>query len=610
MELQTVSHVSKTFGISAQMLRYYERSGLIKSLRKNDYAYRIYDAENIKRLQQIVILRKLQIPVKQICVILNNPNAATATEIFKKNISEIQNEITALETIKSALEIFVAKIEELAAVRLNLNLLTDDSVMKLAESLSLIQKNIKENFTMNELNQANETISKTQQNLVRIVYRPTETVAKMWCEGCDPPDENAKNIMEKFIRDTDLFNTKPDFKVFSHGVGNESGSWFFVTIPENMEVAAPFKKAPFDGGLWAVVTVTRENNDGWAAIDKWNSDDFGGDISRPRHEVYFNPLNISKIKNTDLFNSVFNQHYLDIYVPIKEIKEITGEQIEKLNSAEKIFTQYKPVEVDLTTMINSGNFELQYENGLMKIINDRTGNGMKTSQQYKLPLKIELRVKCDGQTCIKFAKGLVLFNWHAGRTTLFTRNIENGDYVDYKNRGEIPADEFVDIEWILGREILAVKVNGELRHIENESGYIKALEENPALDLSSAITVSNGNDSFFGHIDSTMIIQSLRVTEIKPTEKEIAENEKAAEKLAEARKKAEEELTKARENMQPLEINLTSMEKQGYVKARYTNGSMEIQSPDGDNSGMETLQNFNAPLKIELRAKRTAQTSE
>ncbi|MCL2286715.1 MAG: MerR family transcriptional regulator [Firmicutes bacterium] len=152
MKLQTANQVSKMLGVSTQMLRYYERIGLVESLRKEDYAYRVYDDENIKRLQQIVILRKLQIPIKQIKLILNNPDAATATEIFNSNISVLQNEITALETIKLALKIFVAKIEELAAVRLNLNLLTDDAVMELAEKLSLTQKNVKENVTMSELN--------------------------------------------------------------------------------------------------------------------------------------------------------------------------------------------------------------------------------------------------------------------------------------------------------------------------------------------------------------------------------------------------------------------------------------------------------------------------
>ncbi|NLV37000.1 MAG: MerR family DNA-binding transcriptional regulator, partial [Clostridiaceae bacterium] len=43
MELQTISQVSRDYGISTRMLRYYEQAGLILSLRKDDYAYRVYD---------------------------------------------------------------------------------------------------------------------------------------------------------------------------------------------------------------------------------------------------------------------------------------------------------------------------------------------------------------------------------------------------------------------------------------------------------------------------------------------------------------------------------------------------------------------------------------
>ena len=77
MELQTVRQVSLEYGISNRMLRYYEQIGLIESSRIDDYAYRVYDQVAIKRLQQIIILRKLQIPVKQIKDILNNQNAVT-----------------------------------------------------------------------------------------------------------------------------------------------------------------------------------------------------------------------------------------------------------------------------------------------------------------------------------------------------------------------------------------------------------------------------------------------------------------------------------------------------------------------------------------------------
>ena len=69
---------------------------------------------------------------------------------------------------KSALAILVAKIEELAAVRVNLNLLTDKSVMKLAESLSLIQRNVKENKMMNRIHRASKQMNKlTDKDVAR-----------------------------------------------------------------------------------------------------------------------------------------------------------------------------------------------------------------------------------------------------------------------------------------------------------------------------------------------------------------------------------------------------------------------------------------------------------
>jgi len=160
MELQTVSTVSKEYGVSTRMLRYYEQNGLIKSMRKEGYSYRIYDEANLKRLQQVIILRKLQIPVKQIGRILDNPDAATIVEVFKQNMHELDSEITALSTIRKILDRFVIELETIASVNLNLSFLNGDAVLEIADSLSLIQKNIKERITMNELNQAAEILSK------------------------------------------------------------------------------------------------------------------------------------------------------------------------------------------------------------------------------------------------------------------------------------------------------------------------------------------------------------------------------------------------------------------------------------------------------------------
>ena len=51
---QTIGTVSKNLGISSRMLRYYEQIGLIESKRVENYAYRVYDEEAIRRLRQII----------------------------------------------------------------------------------------------------------------------------------------------------------------------------------------------------------------------------------------------------------------------------------------------------------------------------------------------------------------------------------------------------------------------------------------------------------------------------------------------------------------------------------------------------------------------------
>lgn len=75
-ELQTVTEVSRSYGISARMLRHYEKLGLIGSERKEDYAYRVYRPEDIQRLRQILVLRKLRLSLKEIGAILNDPGPA------------------------------------------------------------------------------------------------------------------------------------------------------------------------------------------------------------------------------------------------------------------------------------------------------------------------------------------------------------------------------------------------------------------------------------------------------------------------------------------------------------------------------------------------------
>ena len=160
MELISIKQVSLDYGISRRMLCYYEQIGLIKSSRINDSAYRLYNEEAIKQLQQIIILRKLQIPMKQIKDILNNPTAVAVIEIFKQNINELDEQITALSTVKSILARFIDELQTKTDVHLKPDLLTDKTMLTLVSTLPFSENKIKENISMEELNKASETLSK------------------------------------------------------------------------------------------------------------------------------------------------------------------------------------------------------------------------------------------------------------------------------------------------------------------------------------------------------------------------------------------------------------------------------------------------------------------
>jgi len=163
MELQTIRQVSLDYGVSARMLRYYEQIGLLESRRVDDYAYRVYDENAVKKLQQIIILRKLQIPMKQIKDILNNQNAVEVIEIFKQSINELDEQITALSTVKSILAHFITELQEKADVNLKLDLLNDKTMLAAVNALSFSENKIKEKISIEELNKASETLSKKNQ---------------------------------------------------------------------------------------------------------------------------------------------------------------------------------------------------------------------------------------------------------------------------------------------------------------------------------------------------------------------------------------------------------------------------------------------------------------
>lgn len=110
-ELIKIRDMTNRYDLSARTLRYYEDMGLINSVRREDYAYRLYDQDNVKRLEQILILRKLNISIKDIQRIFNTPGSQTVLEVLGKKVGDIDEEISLLHELKTIVLEFIRQIE-------------------------------------------------------------------------------------------------------------------------------------------------------------------------------------------------------------------------------------------------------------------------------------------------------------------------------------------------------------------------------------------------------------------------------------------------------------------------------------------------------------------
>lgn len=101
-----VSDVAAKYNISKRTIKYYEEIGILKSFREEGSNYRIYDDYSLDRLEKILILRRLDFSINDICQILNSDNRH-AKKIFQDKLETIMDEISALTSLQNIVKSFL-----------------------------------------------------------------------------------------------------------------------------------------------------------------------------------------------------------------------------------------------------------------------------------------------------------------------------------------------------------------------------------------------------------------------------------------------------------------------------------------------------------------------
>ena len=310
-ELIKIRDMSSKYNISARTLRYYEDMGLITSTRSNDYAYRLYDEIAVKRLEQILVLRKLNISIKDIQSIFNTSGSEAVLEVLGKKVNDIDGEVALLHELKEIVLEFIHQIEQA-------DFGNDSDVNKLYQKAKEIEgqlTNVSYSGNPSNRNRLFEVAEKMKKAPeVRIIQINS---FRAFSSGLDTID----NVMGTFQQWQEEHNHlvkkliygAPDFLWFEEDMRAE---WIWAVEDWVTEAdVEPYKIIEFTGGLYAAAMSVDGDDDingrVYEGIKKWvEASNFSLD-ERPGRRTLCHMVN-----PTDEIKAALGYHQLDIYVPI------------------------------------------------------------------------------------------------------------------------------------------------------------------------------------------------------------------------------------------------------------------------------------------------------
>lgn len=287
-ELIKIRDVVTKYDISARTLRYYEDMGLISSTRNDDYAYRLYDDIAIQRLEQILILRKLNVSIKDIQRIFNSAGTEVVLEILRKKVYSIDEETSLLHELKEIVLDFIRQIEQA-----DFNRESDVKLLyKKAKEIELQIGNVDYSGNPSNVNRLLKTAEKLERepDILIVEMPPCRVVTSGLVEDDNELDKFDEMWMRLAKRIADKINPR-DFMY--HDAEQNKLVWLYM-IEEWMTEADTdgYNIITFDGGLFAAALA-----DSWEfseydrvlkGINKWlaKQKHLELDMSPNRHILY------------------------------------------------------------------------------------------------------------------------------------------------------------------------------------------------------------------------------------------------------------------------------------------------------------------------------------
>jgi DNA-binding transcriptional MerR regulator len=302
LELARIGDVVGTFGLSSRTLRYYEQVGILWSFHPENKAQRHYDAAALERLKQIIVLRKLQIPIRDIVSVFENNSMTALIRTFVDKLESLDTEISALSELRQLVDEFLHKmlmsgIRKISAI----TLLYEETEKRLA----IVKKN--ETVTFEKLSKiSREALRLHDIRIIRLA--PMHVLTSRYKTG------KAENLGEVDMQNLfSIYGFVPVPGMRDCFMRKESGDeWvMLMKIPDDYKNETVYADEALPGGLYAIAATFFESmDDTFILLREWinNSGDF--DLDRNRQEM------IEEIMPWDIANRL-KRYQQDILIPIR-----------------------------------------------------------------------------------------------------------------------------------------------------------------------------------------------------------------------------------------------------------------------------------------------------
>ncbi len=518
-----ITDAVKQFGVTSKTLRYYERVGLLEAKRADNNNYRYYDESEVERIKQIMVLRKMQISIKDIIRIYENEDMSTVVEVFINRINAIDEEVGALTELKRITNDFLQTMLKNGVTKItSLPLLYE----QMEKQLDTLERCKTMNYT--ELSALSDKLVKPVESSI-LSLPSMRVLSSLRRDGISDPDG-----FWRWVQSNGLPQGEPgQHERFEFQTNMDDVS--ILRIADDFVNDGEYSDYILEGGLFATANIYLDEDIGerFRALIKY----FDGN---KYYQIDYRSN--GSLRHTAMLENLISpddqRELVSLLIPVKKRmadpelfnkpEEVTGITVSEIEAANPILWEVDVPFNKLTqTHMNNSHFQIN-EDGEAEYIGWIIRAALNTKVSVKLPFRVDLefRQSDEGRAGIVF--------YHSEDTGYPTGDIGNRgfgvnmgnsneqmiqairfhqpvfwDGFHFPGRGALKKDEPNHLTWIVGEKHLAVIINDEVRYCGINFPYMS--QDLSREEVCPIVIGAHGNDKIY--------FRSIRVSQLRENPK-------------------------------------------------------------------------------------------